>query len=367
MNAHQKELSVYRKRLSKAVRTLYSRMKKPLTEKQEEILDGLEKAEIFEVMHGAMIPHLGIYRLVLRAASKGVAVFFVKDEYEHDWYPEVRAIRMWLRDIHPSRQPSGIVLPIEKDKPVRFVPPPTRKELLALADKIKTRYYHNIRWVREKIGLKLSKRQIREIMTRVDETIALMAKDAELTDNYADFTVRLFIDLLEMTNPDLYDRVFFCSYLDSLEKIFPEDMERLYNAYPQHFWHYCKNLHRNREPVCPKCGEPYVMITPDIVTYQAMTALIRPKARIVGGIKDYSLKADKITKEFYGIEPPERIVVGKPYPTFYGIPEYWGDTRSSIIRVLWEVDARTIGKALIEEAPIIKSKYLSTYKASCGA
>lgn len=358
MKVIEVDVAEYRERLSDTIRILYSRIKKPLTEKQEEALDNLENAEIFEVMHGAMIPHLGVYRLVLRAASMGVTVYFVKDEYEHDWYPEVRAIRMWLRDVHPSKQPSGIVLPIKKNKPVRFVPPPTRRELFAVVDKIKTRYHHNIRWVREKIGLKLSKKQIREIMARVDETIALMAKNAELTDNYADFTIRLFTDLLEMTNPDLYDRVFFCSYFDSLENIFREEMKRLYQAYPEHFWHYCKNLHRNRETICPKCEEPYVMRTPDIVTYQAMTALIRPKARIVGGIKDYSLKADEITKMLYRMNPPKRIVIDKPYPMFYGIPEYWGDTRTSIIRAMWEVDSKDVGNSLIEELPIVRSRYL---------
>jgi len=344
--------------LAVIIKKLYAEIKIPLTKSQENALKNLACIDFYEVMHGAMLPHLGIYRMVLIAASKGLTIFFVKDEYEHDWYPEVRAIRMWLRDVPPSQQDRGIVVPIKKNLPVRYVKPPSKEQLLRLRQRIKSRYIHNINWIKDRV--KLNKKEINEIMSKVNELTELMIRDAEATKNYAHFSIRLFLNILRRTNPDLYDRILFCSYLDSVNMLFKEEILSLFKKFPDHFWHYCKNLHRSKTVNCPRCGKNSIFIAPDIVAFQMMTALLAPKARIVGGIKSYSILADKLTKLHYGIEPPPRIVVGRPYPVFYGIPEVWGDTRTSVIRALFEVSYDNLGKALLNQNPILKSVYLKS-------
>jgi hypothetical protein len=294
----------------------------------------------------------------LLGSSDAVCIFIIKDEYEHDWYPEVRRIGMWMGDVPPDKQDRGIVLPIKANTPVRFVQAPNEKDLSKVKERIKSRFVYNIQWMKLHRNLYLPRSVQQEIFRNIDDIFNLIETCASAVKNYADFTIRLWIELLRRTNPDLSDNIFFVSFLDSVNHVFREELNLLFRVIPEHFWYYCQNLHRGKNLVCSICGEQSSFICPDIVAFELVTSLLRPKSRIVGGFREYMPIIDKLTTDFYGFAPPPRVIVSGPYPVFYGIPEIWGDTRTSIVRALFEVDAQEIGVELLKRRPVIRSKFL---------
>lgn len=398
-------------KLAEAIKRFYNRLRIPLTPIQTEYLERIEHLNIIECGHGWFFPILGMFRLPLMATTlikddQTIVLFRCNDDYTKQMHYSTRELGFYQKGLPGNQQRSPIVVKCPKKKILRYVAPPSKKDLYAISDKIKVRFHENFSYTEREYESKLRKKEREEILDNVDRVIRKTMDCTEGINSYADWCERFNISILKSSNPIEYDKIFFISNIDLIEmfqdylKNFLENSEefvRIINdtavlqitnsrgMYKKNvrkdflpFWFLCPRcLTRNRgikeqagySYICNQCGthsernfsDNLDFILPDAITKQTMTSLLNPVARVVGGIKPYSILADVCTEKICKIGAPPRIVLSTR-PHFYGIGETQeGSTHTTLLRSIIEVKPETLGRLLItpwHENPVIRSKYI---------
>ena len=344
---------------------------------------------LIEASHGAQLPHLGIFRLyvkggdIARKLGSGLLLFFAGDQYSPDMYPEMNKIKVPFTG---KAREKTLVIPVEnKRMPVRLLRPPAEKDIRAIGNKMMGSFGDNLNYFISLYGL--SKNDIdREIFKRsLNEAIGMMVESAKAVKTYGDWCVRVQLEILKRTNPDLYeDHVLFYPVWD-LRELSPSwqalmGMQREINAFESkigknegggtdpnesRLWYYCDCGARARSTLkgenkvsctCSHCGKNFkkdiddLGSAPDIVFSQVLTPVhLGITGRVVGHIHPYAAVADGFVKENLLALPPKRFVLSS-YPTFHGIGDpKEGDSRCSLIRAAIESEYSDIGIALTKD------------------
>ena len=406
MGAQNDEIRI---KLRETIEKFYNRLHIPFTSEQLKYLKRIDKIDIIECGHGWFFPIIGMFRLPIMATTlinddNTIVLFRCNDDYTRRTHYSTRKLSFYQKGLPEDQQNNSITMKCERKRILRYAPPPSEKYLQYLRDRIKTRFYENFPYAEREYQFKIGKKDRKEILENIDWIIDFLTERLNMTDNYADWCERINIDLLRLTNPEQYDKIFFVSHID-LAEIFREQLQAFLNMSEEFvkvineviakqkadgkavykanevdadylpFWFLCpKCMIRNRAIKiengffykCEQCGNCYNsekmdFVIPDAITKQTLTALLNLKARVVGGIKPYSAIADACTEKICGINAPPRIVLNAR-PKFYGIGEpKIGSTRTTVLRALIEIEPETLGRLLVtrwEENPIIKSEFL---------
>jgi len=396
-------------KLREIIEKFYDRLHTPFTSEQLKYLKRIDKIDIIECGHGWFFPIIGMFRLPIMATTlikndNTIVLFRCKDDYKKRTHYSTRKLGIYQKGLPEDQQNNPITMKCEKKRILRYAPPPSEKDIQNLRDRIKTRFIENFPYAEREYQFKIGKKERNKIFENIDWAIDFLIDRLDVIDNYADWCERINIDLLRLTNPEQYDKIFFVSHID-LAEIFREQLQAFLNMSEEFvkvineviakqkadgkavykanevdadylpFWFLCpKCMIQNRATKvgdgysfkCEQCGNNYNyeklnFIIPDIVTTQTLTSSLNLKARVVGGIKPYSAIVDACTEKICGINAPPRIVLNAR-PKFYGIGEpKTGSTRTTVLRALIEVEPETLGRLLVtrwEENPIIKSEFL---------
>ncbi|MCK4718476.1 MAG: hypothetical protein KAT70_07385 [Thermoplasmata archaeon] len=399
-NPPSTEVVKNRERVALAIRKYTKeRLGLTLTSGQERALETFASREgvLLKLSHGAMIPHLGVFRLHVKAGeicsdtdNRMVSLYLIDDQYYYNWYPEITRLGFHLSGKPPSEQKSAITIPIPKEhktKPLLDIPPPETKIFDRLENQIMGRFGPNLDHFLKEYGKSkgdVDKNLFKDGLRREME---ILRTGAEVTHNYADFCARYQIGSFRRTNPDAADKVLFLSFwdfkdlfVDRFQTLFhkSEEVSRIKNEVEaaqenpdttttkEHkddappLWFLCDCGRRNRgqrrgEEVsftC-RCGKTTtghfgeVRFVPDITGTQSVSgSALGLSGRIVGSSLPYTQVADRMQKEIFDSEPATRFVL-KSHPVYYGVGETReGDGRASLFRALCETKASVLGAAL---------------------
>lgn len=365
---------------------------------------------LIETSHGAQLGHLGIVRLFLKGAQilwemdNSLVYFLVGDQYLADMYPEINKVYFPKTGIRNE----PFVIPVgkkNKRKPLFEVPVPEEKDINKLMNQIMGNFGPNIHYFCESNNInknELDKNVLKERMSWLKE---ILVDSLKVTSNFADWTTRVQIKVLEKFFPGLMeDKIFFFPIsmlpeLDGFRQLSNEyeDINRWKNeisaiqkgqaitpysekevpGLQSQFWYHCPKCHTRNKGIifegyvdynCYNChSEIRSKISdgfksPDIVFSQIFTSnFLGLTGRIVGHVHSYAQVADEFMSQKQGFNPPMRLTLNT-HPIFHGAgdpPE--GEGRCSLIRAAVEADQDSMENMVKEDwdnNPVINSFYV---------
>jgi len=222
-----------RTKLKETIEKLYDRLHIPFTSKQLGYLQRIDKLDIIECGHGWFFPIIGMFRLPIMATTlikddNTVVLFRCNDDYTRRTHYSTRKLSFYQKGLPEDQQTNPITMKCERKRILRYAPPPSEKDLQNLRDRIKTRFYENFPYTEHEYRFKIGNKERNKILKNIDWIIDFLIERLYEVDNYADWCEKVNIDLLRLTNPEQYNKIFFVSHID-LAKMFYEQLNDFFS------------------------------------------------------------------------------------------------------------------------------------------
>lgn len=343
---------------------------------------------LIEVAHDGQLPHLGIVRLVLKAAqvahlSQGMAVYLVGDHYTANMRPHNLFLGIPLRGKNPDEVKQPLRLPISGDSarvPFMCLPP-------LGSDSLERVYLRALHWIQMNIAYERS-RGIRVldaelIFSRLNHSFADLRRHADAALSMGDWLVRVQLGQLGtlINDPPLPLVVLpmsrFREVVREELRILALSSSRFGGDLRPGLWAFCPACrNRSRPDVigdsvrlrCHRCAQTHVETVnpagpnqfPDVVSFEAATLPLFA-GWVVGSHAGYLPSIDRIFMERQRHESPPRQALTS-VPTFRGVGEPKnGYGRSRLLRVSLEIHAKELQAPLMapwEDNPHLTSPHL---------
>ena len=385
---------------------------------QKKVLPIIEKfvkpeTLVLEMAHTSQIFNLGRYRILAKAINDGirlredgdrdvVILISLNDHLVPNDTKESFQIKYYFEGKIPNKILTTGISKKERNVPMIYLNTPSQTHIEKVKDQIISQIKKNVIY---SIGLGYQIINQEKIRSNIEYWMDSLSVVAREVSSYSEWLNKMLylqlerscVDIPIIISPTSWYRFFFPGLikkswegrkeLNNLINKASEtvvDNKRVSSNYVSG-WIYCKSCNmKTKRPIiverssdliiqshCDRCDrdqeytidDKEIFFVPDVVLRQSIISSVGVSARFVGDTdKEYFRKSDLVTKDFFGFDAPERILV-RGIPKFYGIGEpYEGCGRASVLRALFEVDARALLTRLMESPHVgdveIYSEYL---------